>query len=268
KPMKEDVMKELVRIFLPRFALAILISLGFALPCAQAFGDSPAEPPGTDVFVAPREAVLREKPLPSARIVGKLPQGTSLRLLDARDRYVRVESPTPASPPAWIAREVTVLFAPGDTATRDMVAVGRSLGRSDANRRLAACVLLRASIRLREAKTPDPEVEVLLGETVEDLALRAGPYPGGLGIVEDSGPAAPKARYDGSAFQRAADLLAADSSPATARIRERAAAGLLRARYPVRSSSFQALLQESAAWLQFVESAEDPGVLSSAAERG
>src|SRR5262249_17383266 len=89
-----------------------------------------------------------------------------------------------------------------------------------------------------------------------------------LGIVEDSGPAAPKARYDGSAFQRAADLLAADSSPATARIRERAAAGLLRARYPVRSSSFQALLQESAAWLQFVESAEDPGLLSSAAGRG
>ena len=263
---KENVVKELVRTLLPRFIIVVLGSLGMAVSCALAFGETSAEPAGSDVFVTPREAVLREKPSPGARIVGKLPQGTRLKLVAAREKYLKVESPTAAAPPVWVAREVTVVFAPGEAATQDMVVVGRSFGRTDANRRLAACLLQRAAERLREAKTPDPGVEVLLGETVEGLVARPGPYPAGLGIVEEAGPAA-RARYDGSAFQRAAEILAKEPAPARARTREQTRAGLLRTQYPTRSTTYQALLQESAAWLELVESAEDPDVLSSTADR-
>ncbi len=259
-------MKDLVRIFLPRFALAILISVGFALSCAQAFGE-PQEPPGSDVFVTPREALLREKPSPNGRIVSRLPQGAHLQLEQARERYLRVEVCGGAPASGWISREVAVVFAPGEAATRDMVVIGRSLGGSETNRRLAAVVLLRASERLREGKTPDPEVEVLLGESVERLASHGGPYPGGLGIVEEVGTGGARARYDGSAFERASQMLAKDPSPALARIRERANAGLLRSRYPVRSTALPALLLETPSWLDLVETAEDPDVLSSAAER-
>ena len=258
-------MKEFARIFVPRFALAILISLGFALSCAVAHGEVPMEPAGSDVFVTPREAVLREKASPHGRILGKLPQGTRLNLIDARDRYLKVEAPGPSQ--GWIAREVTVVFVPGEAATQDMVVVGRSFGRTDANRRLAACILLRASERLREAKTPDPDVEVLLGETVEGVVAAGAPYPPELCIVEQPGPTGPHARYDGAAFQRAAELLSKDTGARYARTRERAAAGLLRAQYPERATAFQPLLQETAAWIQLLETAEDPGVLASSAER-
>ena len=264
-------MKELVRTLVPRFILAILVSIGFALSCAQAFGQGAAEPPGSDVFVTPREALLREKPSPSARVAGKLSQGTRLRLVDSRERYLKVEA-GPGAPAAagWIAREVVMIFAPGETISRDMVVVGKSLGGSENSRRLAAGILRRASERLCEANAPDPEVEVLFGETVEALSARPGPYPSGLGILEETSAAGTGARYDGSAFRRAAELLAKEppeSAAAHARTRERATAGLLRAQYPTRSVAFQALLQESAAWLQLVETAEDPDVLSSSAER-
>lgn len=258
-------MRELVRVFLPRFVIAILMSLGVAISCAVVSGDVSAEPAGSDVFVTPREALLREKPSPSARVLGKLPQGTHLKLIESRDRYLKVEALGPSQ--GWIAREVVVLFAPGAAQTQEMVVIGRSFGSTDANRRLAACILLRASERLREAKTPDPDVEVLLGETAEGLAAKGGPYPAEIGIIEEPGPSGPRARYDGSAFKRAAELLAKDASPDRARTRERTSAGLLRLQYPMRSTSFQALLQESAAWLQLVETAEDPGALACSAER-
>ena len=44
QPRKENAMKEFARIFVPRFALAILLSLGFALSCAVAHGEVPMEP--------------------------------------------------------------------------------------------------------------------------------------------------------------------------------------------------------------------------------
>src|SRR4029450_12512831 len=50
-------------------------------------------------------------------------------------------------------------------------------------------------------------------------------------------------------------------------LRDRATAGLLRARYPDTSGSLSALWQETAGWLQLVESASDPAALVSAAER-
>ncbi len=259
-------MRDLVRALLPRFLFAILASVGFAVSCALAFGESPAEPAGSDVFVTPREALLRERPSPNGRVLARLPQGTRLSLVAPRERYLKVEPPGGA--PGWIAREVTVLFPPGEAATREMVVVGRRFAGNDTGRRIAVALLLRASERLREAKTPDPDVEVELGEASEGLAGRAaGPYPAGSGIVEETSAAGTRGRYDGSAFRRAAELLGRDAAPERAATRERAAAGLLRTQYAVRSASYPALLQESSAWLELVERSNDPGVLASAAER-
>ncbi|HKD17888.1 MAG TPA: SH3 domain-containing protein [Thermoanaerobaculia bacterium] len=263
---KEDAMKDLIRTLAPRFLIAVLASLGFAVSCALAFGETSLEPEGSDVFITPRTALLREKPSPNGRILEKLSQGTRLTLVAPRDRYLKVKDASGCE--GWIAREVAVLFAPTDTATREMVVVGRSFGGTDSSRTLAVCLLLRASERLRETKTPDPEVEVLLGETSEALAERsAGPYPQGTGIVAETTASGTHGRYDGSAFARAAAILGKDTSPEQARTRERAAAGLLRTKYPVRSGSYQTLLEETASWLDLVEKAEDPRVLASASER-
>jgi hypothetical protein len=256
------MMKELARTLIPRFALAILMSLGFALACSLAFGEEGGEPAGSDVFTSAREALLREKPSSQGRIAGRLPQGTHLTLREARPTYLHVDG-------GWISRDVVVIFGPDAAATREMVTVGRTLGRTDAQRRLAAAVLLRASERLRGAGTPDPEVELLLGETVEGVAAAGGPFPAEIGknIVEKTGPSGTHAFYDGAAFQRALELLGKDATPACARVRERATAGLLRAQFPDRSSNLATLTQESAAWLSLAETAEDSGVLRSAAER-
>ena len=257
-------MKELVRTLMPRFVIVLLACTGFAVSCALAFGQTRGEPEGSDVFVTPREALLREKPSPNARVVDRPAQGTRLSLVASRDRYLKVAS---AGCEGWIARDVAILFPPGEAATREMVVVGKSFGKTDASRRLAVAVLVRASERLREARTPDPDVEVLLGETAEGLAERAGPYPAGAGLVEETGASGTRGRYDGSAFRRAAEMLAKDASPDHARTRERAAAGLLRFQYPVRGASYPVLLQESAAWLALVETADDAAVLAAAAER-
>ena len=255
-------MKELARTLLPRFALALLMSLGFAIACSVALGEEGADPGGSDVFTSPREALLREKPSPLGRVVGRLPQGTRLTLVEARPAYLRVNG-------GWISREVVVVFAPDSAATRELVTVGRTLSKTDAQRRLAAALLLRASERLREAKTPDPEVELLLGETAEGLGAVGGPFPAELGpeFVERPGPSGTRAWYGGAAFQRALDLLGKETSPECARLRERATAGLLRAQFPERSTNLTTLTRETSAWLTLAETAEDPGVLRSAAER-
>ncbi len=255
-------MKELARTLIPRFALALLMSLGFAIACSVALGEEGAEPPGSDVFTSPREALLREKPSTQGRVVSRLPQGTRLTLVEARPTFLHVQG-------GWISREVVVVFAPDAAGTRELVTVGRSLSKTDAQRRLAAALLLRATDRLREAKTPDPEVELFLGETAEGLAAAGGPFPPELvsQFVEKAGASGPRTVYGGAAFQRALELLGKDASPECGRLRERATAGLLRAQFPERSANLTTLTQESAAWLTLAESAEDPGVLRSAAER-
>ena len=191
----------------------------------------------------------------------RLPQGSRLTLSDTRETYLKVW------PGGWIAREVVVVFAPDAAGTRELVTVGRTLGKTDAQRRLAAALLLRASERLRDAKTPDPEVEILLGETAEELAESGGPFASELGIVEKAGPEGTRAFYGGSAFQRALELLGKDASPAGVALRERALAGSLRAQFPERSTTLPTLVQESSAWLSLTETAQDPSVLKSAAER-
>lgn len=259
------MMKEIARIFVPRILIAVALSVLISVACSVALGETPGEAPGSDVFTTPREALLREKPSLQTKIVAKLPQGSRLTLIEARGAFLRVEAP--GQPPVWIARDVVVIFPPDARAARDLVMIGRSFGRNDTNRRLAAALLQRASERLRGAKTPDPEVEVLLGETVEGLAASGPPFSKELGVVERQGVSGPRGVYDGSAFGRALEILATDKGNEHCALRERALAGALRARYPERSASLQALQEESAAWLQLAQTAEDPEVLRSAAER-
>src|SRR5262249_15375888 len=116
------------------------------------------EPPGSDVFVTPREALLREKPSPEGRILGKLSAGTRLTLVESGDTYLKVEAS--GVPAGFLAREVAVVFPPDGDATCDLVTVGRTFSRNDANRRLAATLLLRASERLRAEGRPNAGVEV------------------------------------------------------------------------------------------------------------
>ncbi|MET0619117.1 MAG: SH3 domain-containing protein, partial [Thermoanaerobaculia bacterium] len=220
----------------------------------------------SDAFTTPREALLREKPSREARVLAKLPQGSRLTVIESRDRYLRVERK--GLPTGWIAREVAVVFPPDVNATRELVIVGRAFSDNDTHRLLAACLLDRAASRLRDAKTPDPEVEVLLGETLEELAATGGPFRAELGVTEKSDATGTRGVYDGSAFQRAADLLGSDTSPASPfrSVRERAQAGLLRVQFRDRPSSLAGLLQESNAWLSLLEVAEEPSVVRSAAE--
>lgn len=254
----------------------LLVSLWtLAMPSLTAGQALPEECAGADLFVMPREAVLREKPKANARVVAVLPAGTRLKLVSGGERFLQVEVPTPPVPggPAvgYVAREVTAVFPEGADGTRDLVTVGRTLARTDTYRRLAAAFLLRASERLNQAGTPDPEVELLLGETAEALATVEGvsSYPAGLAITTrpDLPGGAFRHFYRGDAFARVLELTKNQSAGDLSGLRDRATAGLLRSRYPNTSVSLDALWQETAAWLQLVESASDPGALVSASDR-
>ena len=257
-----------------RFGLALLLSLGL-LPAARG-QQSPEEGPGADLFVMPREALLREKPKGNARVVARLPGGSRLKFVSGGERFVQVEVAAPpeagGASTGYVAREVTAVFPAGPDGTRDLVTVGRTFARSEAYRRLAAAFLLRASERLNEARTPDPKVELLLGETAEALASTEGvqTYPPGLAISTrpDVPGGAFRHFYRGDAFTRVLELTAAgDKTADVAALRDRATAGLLRCRYPSTGISLASLWQETAAWLQLVESGCDPSALVSAADR-
>jgi hypothetical protein len=255
-------------------ALLLVSLLTLAAP-ALVSGQTPEECAGADLFVMPREAVLREKPKANARIVGTLPAGTRLKLVAPGERFLQVEVPAPPQSGGvaigFVAREVTAVFPEGAEGTRDLVTVGRTLARTDTYRRLAAAFLLRSSERLGQAGTPDPAVELLLGETAEALATveSASGYPAGLGITTrpDLPGGALRHYYRGDAFARVLEMTKGQSAGDLSGLRDRATAGLLRARYPDTSASLTALWQETAAWLQLVESASDPAALVSAAER-
>lgn len=236
------------------------------------------EPPGSDVFVTPREALLREKPSPEGRILGKLSAGTRLTLVESGDTYLKVEAS--GVPAGFLAREVAVVFPPDGDATCDLVTVGRTFSRNDANRRLAATLLLRASERLRAEGRPNAGVEVLLGETVEGVVKAGSPFPAGLEILQKESPSGLRAVYSGAAYRRALEGLSKEVSRehpeaagscglslTVASIRERASLGALRAQYPETSTTLHGLWQESAGWLALAESAEDPIVLCSVSDR-
>ncbi|HEY6065742.1 MAG TPA: hypothetical protein VIY96_06270 [Thermoanaerobaculia bacterium] len=253
----------------------VLVSLTMLTVPAPARGQTPEECPGADLFVMPREAVLREKPKANSRAIAVLPAATRLKLVATGERYLRVDVPNPpqAGGPAtgYVAREVTAVFPEGAEGTRDLVAVGRTFARTETYRRLAAAFLLRATERLRDAGTPDPSVELLLGETAEALANVEGTtgYPAGLAITTrpDLPGGAFRHFYRGDAFEHVLEMTKGQSSADLSGIRDRATAGLLRARYPMTSLTLAGLWQETAAWLQVVESATDPAALVSASER-
>jgi SH3 domain-containing protein len=281
--LKEDAMTARSPLrFRLLFAVSALFVLGDGPPAmlaratAALAGRAETQPPGSDVFVTPREALLREKPSLQARIVGKLTAGTRLTLTQSGGAFLKVELPViadkaPANPAGratgWVSREVVAVFGPGPDATQDLVVVGRVFAQNDANRRLAAALLTRASERLRAANTPDAGVEVLLGETAEAVAAAGGPFPPGLEIQPRAGGAPSRSFYTGAAFQRALELTAREQSPEYAGVRERALAGALRVQYPERSVTLTALWQETAGWLTLVESAQEPEVLRPAAGR-
>ena len=249
--------------------LTAILSLA---PASAVVADEP-EPPGADLFVMPREAVVREKPKSSARALGVLPAGTRLKLVTAGERYLQVGVPNPptgAPAAGYVAREVTAVFPEGTEGTRDLVTVGRTFARTETYRRLAAAFLLRATERLREAGTPDPAVELLLGETAEVAGQRGRvELPRGVGDHDAARPAGRRAPslLPGRRVEHVLELTKAQSSGDLSGLRDRATAGLLRARYPMTSITLPVLWQETAAWLQLVESASDPAVLASAAER-
>ena len=256
----------LLRYLIPE---ALFLVLGILAPAVNAAPPSippvAAEPPGSDVFTTPRETLMREKPSASARVLGRLTQGTRLTLVESRDPFLKAEAA--GLPQGWVSRGAAIVFAPDAAATRDLLAVGRAFARNEGSRKLAAALLERAAGRLREAKTPDPETEILAGETAEAAAASGGPFPRELPIIEKTDGSGTRAFYGGAAFERAVDILAKDTGRDSQALRERAMAGKLRARYPSVSNTLPGLVEETAAWLQLNEVAESPAALRSTAER-
>ena len=263
----KEMAQDFARILVPRILIALILSMGIAGACTYAAAETgnTASMSGSDAFTTPREALLREKPSRDARVLAKLPQGSRMTVIETRDRYLRVEGK--GLPTGWIAREVAVVFPRDANATRELVIIGRAFSDNDTHRLLAACLLDRAAQRLRDAKTPDPEVEVLLGETAEELAVTGGPFRAELGLSEKSDATGTRGFYDAAAFKRAVDLLDGTITVEQKRVRDRAQVGLLRAQFRERPSSLAGLVQESNAWLGLLETSDEPEVLRSAADR-
>jgi len=198
----------------------------------------------------------------------------------------------------FLSREVAAIFPSGPTGTADLVAAGRALAGTETHRRLAAAFLLRASERLREEGPGDAGVELLLGETAETLAASGGPFPPGLEVsptpLSVTSPSVPppsslssvssassassagapvRWTYTGPAFERALSLAALSDDADSVSRKERARAGVVRQKFPSTStmtpssSSLTSLWQETAAWLELVETGTDPAVLRSCSDR-
>jgi hypothetical protein len=180
----------------------------------------------------------------------------------------------------FLSREVAAIFPSGPTGTADLVAAGRALAGTETHRRLAAAFLLRASERLREEGPGDAAVELLLGETAETLAASGGPFPPGLEVTPTTlsaetpgSPPSVRWSYTGAAFDRALSLAALSDDADSVSRKERARAGVVRQKFPSTSTtasssaSLTSLWQETAAWLELVETGSDPGVLRSSSDR-
>ena len=250
--------------------MAILAGNRFRAEAQVRTAMAEGEPPGSDVFMMVREALVREKPSKQSRFTGKLPGGSRVKLIATGDDYLKIEVPagaTPKTTTGYISREVVSVFAP--EATSELVSAARALSGIEGHRRTAVAFLLCASERLRTTGPGDAGVEVLLGETAEALAASGGPFPPGLelGTVPAQGAGPTRARYTGDAFRRAIALTSKTETPETARLRERAVAGVLRQQYPETSAEPAALEKETTAWLELAENAEDATALKSAAAR-
>ena len=137
----------------------------------------------TDVFVMPREAVLRERPSAGARIVEVVAGGDRLRETAIAGAFLRVEREAAADgggdseSSGFLARDSASVFPPGPRGTADLAAAGSALAATAAYRTLGVAMLERATRRLREQGTPDPALEVLLGESAEALVRQNGRWP-------------------------------------------------------------------------------------------
>jgi hypothetical protein len=279
-----NVMHRLARSFR---SILFLAAGAVVLPAAPAAvlppSDPAATPTGSELIVMQRQALLLERPAAGSRVLAKLESGTRLRLLKAGEKFFRVDvaSASGVSPSAapsrkanagvatgFLAVDAATVFPPGQDGTAAMVSLGAALSQVSAYRTVAAAVLLRASERLREERAPDAGVELLLGETAEALARERARFPAGLSWT--SRPCASGGTcvaYSGDAFQRAVELSAHPDSEALERVRDRALAGLLRARFPETSETLMLLWQETAAWLELTESARDAVAVRGSCER-
>lgn len=273
-----------------RLRLALVTMTFLTLTRLRAFGsesvapsDAPrGEPPGCDVFVIARAAVLRDKPSRESRFLATLPAGSRLRLIESLDQYLRVEVAS-ATPPAlgtdglvraarsgWLAREVAAVFPPGAAGSDALAATGRRLSAEPAQRGVAAAYLLRAADRFREEGRDTPEIEILLGDTAEALAAAGGPFPPGIDVARRACPSAGKARwrYTGDAFRRALSLSDEPDGAQAAALLDRAKAGVVRQEHPRDlPPSLEDSSKETADWLALVQCARDAGVLRAASDR-
>jgi hypothetical protein len=162
------------------------------------------------------------------------------------------------------------LFSEGPEGSRNLVVVGLFLAGDSTRLRLASTLLARGTMRLRKAGTPDPTAEVVLGETLEEMARRGIPPPNGARFLPRADFAKNRTveTYDGEAFRLALGSLPADSASGLLReVRERASAGALRARFPFPESSLVGLWMETSAWLVLVEESRTPSVVVFGARR-
>jgi hypothetical protein len=203
-----------------------------------------------DVFVTQQVALLREKPAPTARIVRRLDAGTRGTLVARGTGFLKVSI---AGTLGFLAEGVASTFDDGCDGSREMVVVGRFLAGDSSRRALAVSLLLRGTERLRADGMPDPDAEILLGETAETLIATSDRVPEGIGVVFR----ARRRAYDGEAFRRT--LLTRDS--------DRARAGALRSEFPGVSDGFIALWKETGAFLSLSENATDPKVIAFATDR-
>ncbi|MEP6994401.1 MAG: hypothetical protein ABI968_07770 [Acidobacteriota bacterium] len=252
-----------------------LIAPGVA-PAAVAPFDPAATPAGSELFAMPRQALLFDRPNAGGKVVAKLESGTHLRLLQAGSIFFKVEvvgqatpSPRVAGPSrgsaenagvatGYIAADAAAVFVPGAEGVAAMVSLGTTLSRIAAYRTVGAALLLRGTQRLRENGTPDASLELLLGETAEALARDHGRFPTGLAWTQrPCRSAQPCIAYSGDAFARALELSSDPHAVGLERVRERALVGMLRSRFPEPSDTLTLLWQETAAWLDLTETAQD-----------
>jgi hypothetical protein len=136
-------------------------------------------------------------------------------------------------------------------------------------------MLERASERLREEGTPDPAVEIRLGESAEALARQNGRWPTGVPRTirpckvasVNAGATKDCSQYSGDSYTRALALASAPGAQGLEWVRDRATAGLLRLKYPQTTDTLTLLWQETADWLALAETARDRDALESATER-
>jgi hypothetical protein len=256
------------------FLFVLLLS---AVRAACAAPVSPEEEkPGADVFVTARAAMLRETASGSARIIARLPYGARVTLLEGGEGFLHVEIP-PNSPlvaaggmrTGFLASETTALFSPDASGAADLLTTGRALGRNPSFRMIAAAFIVRSVERLRASGAADSRAELLLAETSEALAADGGPFPAGLEVTErgKAPDGKPVYAYSGSGFARVLEMTSRQDPKAAAAIRERALSGLLRCRFPETGNTLAALAQETAGWMELVETSQTPAVVRAAADR-